>query len=364
MTPAASIALVPSGARYTDGVLGFSLEIPPGWVAQGHAGLWGQARTSAVTLIGGDQATAHRLVQIGVIESSAIAADFARLGTPTMTIASYPAFSNDRTIGVARVPCLVRIFLAGNDYVVADWCALDALQHAQEFEQLLATYRPAPAGSAARPASPPDPQTCAQIQSTFGYPAIAAGSSWGRQLAAPGATAPAGGWNQLAPGMSLCSNTGSTEPYLFQCTELVNRYLSERWSLPHLPGNAARYLDYYQDGALHSGVIRDFPASVAQLADDASQGRSAFAPQAGDLLVFQDVQQPHAGWTSGLTTSPGHIALITRVTATQVFVAQENYNDTQYFEALSLTHGPQGYHIADRSGLPDRITRGWIHFVL
>jgi hypothetical protein len=166
------------------------------------------------------------------------------------------------------------------------------------------------------------------------------------------------------PGISLCSNTGSTEPYLFQCTELVNRYLYEQWALPHLPGNAARYMDYEQDGALHPGVIRDFPTSVAQVSDDASQGGSAFEPQTGDLLVFQDVQNPRLGWTSGLTTSPGHVALITQVTATQVLVAQENYTDTQYFEALALTQDARGYHIADRSGLPNRITRGWIHFTL
>ena len=58
------------------------------------------------------------------------------------------------------------------------------------------------------------------------------------------------------------------------------------------------------------------------------------------------------------------MALITKVTATQVFVAQENYNDTQYFEALALTYDARGYHIADRSGLPNRITRGWIHFAV
>jgi hypothetical protein len=99
-------------------------------------------------------------------------------------------------------------------------------------------------------------------------------------------------------------------PYLFQCAELVNRYLSEQWALPYLPGSAARYLDYYQDGALHPGVIRDFPASIAQMLDDASQGVNARAPQAGDLLVIQDVQDPRRGWTSGLTSTPGQVALI------------------------------------------------------
>lgn len=359
--PSAVTTLTTSSARYTDGALGFSLDLPTGWMVQTQSDLRGAAHTSDVTFIGGDQATAHRLLQIGVIESATTVADFASLGAPTSHIGSYPAFGKDRLAGVARVPCLVRIFLAASDYVVADWCEMDALQHAQEFEQLLASYRPAPSGFVAHPGAAPAAQSCAQVESTFGY---AAPALWGRQLAAPDTTMPAGGWNQLTPQMYLCSNTGSTEPYLFQCTELVNRYLYERWALPHLPGNAARYIDYYQDGALHRGVINDFPASVAQVADDANQGMSAFAPRAGDLLVFQDVQNPHLGWTSGLTTSPGHVALITKVTATKVFVAQENYNDTQYFEALALIHDARGYHIADRSGLPNRITRGWIHLAL
>ena len=360
-TPSAVTTLTTSSARYTDGALGFSLDLPTGWMVQTQSDLRGAAHTSDVTFIGGDQATAHRLLQIGVIESATTVADFASLGAPTSHIDSYPAFGNDRLAGAARVPCLVRIFLAEKDYIVADWCEMDALQHTQEFEQLLASYRPAPSGFVAHAGATPVAQSCAQVESTFGY---AAPALWGRQLAAPDTTMPAGGWNQLTPGMYLCSNTGSTEPYLFQCTELVNRYLYEKWGLPHLPGNAARYMDYDQDGALHPGVIHDFPASIAQVAEDASQGVSAFGPQAGDLLVFQDVRNPRIGWTSGLATSPGHVALITKVTATQVFVAQENYNDTQYFEALALTHDARGYHIADRSGLPNRITRGWIHFAL
>jgi hypothetical protein len=316
--------------------------------------------SSIVTLIPQDETRSHALIQLGVLESSEMPVDFAQRGIVTMRIGSYPAFSDDRSLAEARVPCLVRIFLAATDYVVADWCAMDALEHAQDLERFLASYRPSPRGFSGNANSAPTPASCAQVQSEFGY---LSSPSWGRRLAAPDATTPAGGWGRLVPGASVCSNTGSTEPYLFQCTELVNRYLSEQWALPHLPGNAARYLDYYQDGTLHPGVIRDFPASVAQTSDDTSQG-SAFAPQAGDLLVFQDVQDPRRGWTSGLTSSPGHVALITKVTAAQVFVAQENYNDTQYFEALALTRVGVGYHIADRSGLPNRITRGWIHFVV
>jgi hypothetical protein len=348
-----------SSQRYIDGKLGFRLDFPTGWTARSLPALHGSMDISAVTLIPHDETHLHALVQVAVLKSSAMPGDFAQRGIPTLQIGSYPAFSDDRRVGEARVPCLVRIFLVGMDYVVADWCAMDALQHAEEFERILASYRSGPSGFIGNAERASAPASCAQVQLQFGYLST---PLWGRSLAAPEATTPANGWGQLAPGVYVCSNTGSTEPYLFQCTELVNRYLSEHWALPHLPGNAARYLDYYQDGALHPGVIRDFPASVAQRSDDASQGVNARAPKAGDLLVFQDVQDPRRGWTSGLTGSPGHVALITKVTATQVFIAQENYNDSQYFEALSLTHDAHGYHIADRSGLPNRITRGWIHF--
>ena len=241
--PSAVTTLTTSSARYTDGALGFSLDLPTGWMVQTQSDLRGAAHTSDVTFIGGDQATAHRLLQIGVIESATTVADFASLGAPTSHASAPipPSAMIDCARRRARVPCLVRIFLAASDYAIADWCEMDALQHAQEFEQLLASYRPAPSGFVAHAGAAPAAQSCAQVESTFGY---AAHALWGRQLAAPDTTTPADGWNQLTPQMYLCSNTGSTEPYLFQCTELVNRYLYERWALPHLPGNAARYIDY------------------------------------------------------------------------------------------------------------------------
>jgi len=134
--------------------------------------------------------------------------------------------------------------------------------------------------------------------------------------------------------------------------------------LPHIPGNAARYFDYYQNGVLHPGDVRDLPVGSYAYSDDARQGTSAFAPQSGDLLVFQDVVNPAQGWTSGLIASPGHIALITAVDATHVYIAQENYNDRQYFLALALTHTGRGYTINDRSGVAGRIVRGWIRFTV
>jgi hypothetical protein len=172
-------------------------------------------------------------------------------------------------------------------------------------------------------------------------------------------------WHQVKTGAFICSNEGSADWYLFQCTELVNRLLYERWALPHLPGNAARYYDYYQDGVLHPGTIRTFPAGSYQLSDDASQGKSAFRPVAGDLLIFQDVNDSQAGWTSGLTNSPGHVAVIVGVDNTSVYVAQENYSDTQYFLACPSTrlpwlrdHRPERLEPAHCPGL-DSLHRQW-----
>src|SRR5216684_7372391 len=128
------------------------------------------------------------------------------------------------------------------------------------------------------------------MQRQLGYTQV----NWGRQLATPTDA----GWNQLRGGIFVCSNDGSADGYLFQCTELVNRFISERWAVPHLPGNADRYFDYYQDGVLHPGTIHEFPAGSYQLSDDASQGKSAFRPVAGNLLIFQDVNNPGRGWMS------------------------------------------------------------------
>ncbi|GEM_PF-5916362 len=95
-----------------------------------------------------------------------------------------------------------------------------------------------------------------------------------------------------------------------------------------------------------------------------SSARNTSAPEPGDLLIFQDVNDPTVGWRSGLINEPGHVALIVSVDATHVYVAQENFSDSAYFLALPLTHTANGYHVTDLSDLPNRITRGWIHFAL
>ena len=348
---------------YLDPRLGFSLKLPSGWAGLPAPGLAASPHVSAVTLISDDEQESHQQVVIGVFESSTMPAAFAERGSPTTHIGPYPAFTDNRMHGVAREPCLVRIFLAHDDYVMATWCAADAASHTSEFDQLLATYMPPATVFAALPLlrSSRDVEDCGGMEAMLGY--SASQSQWGRQLATPEATAPAGGWGQLGSAGYVCSNDGSPDLYLFQCTELVNRFIYEQWALPHIPGQAARYFDYYQNGKLYPGVIRDLPAGAYQLSSDARQGTSAFRPQAGDLLVFQDVNNPGAGWASGLTSSPGHIAIITGTDATHVYVAQENYNDTQYFLALPLTTVAGGWHITDLSGLPDRIVRGWIRLL-
>lgn len=347
----------PSGIVYTDPIFGFHLTLPPEWIAVSYPGRHQPSSNTLVALRPPTRSPAT--ITVGVFHSAQMPAAFAARGAPSQHIGEYPAFAEDTGLSQGKVPCLVRILLAGDDYVLAEWCAMDANSHAAEFERLLATYTPAPATFTASAATLPATESCASDRAAYGYD----GASWGRILAAPDAVSPDGGWRNLA-GAYICSNTGSPDHYLFQCTELVNRWNAEQWGLPHIPGNAARYFDYYQDGALHPGAVRDLPAGSYAYSDDARQGRSAFAPQPGDLLIFQDVANPAQGWTSGLIASPGHVALMTAVDAGHVYVAQENYNDTQYFLALTLTRDSNGYAISDRSGVAGRTVRGWIHFTI
>jgi hypothetical protein len=322
-TPTAATATALAGNAYTDPVLGFRLTLPEGWRAISVPG-YHQPTTNTLVAIA-EPTPSPTTITIGVFHGADIPASFAARGQPTERIGAYPAFSADTGLGQGKVPCLVRIFLADEDYALAEWCAMDASRHASEFVRILASYTPAPT-SFIRPAvtvSPPA-ESCGMMQQDYGYTA----ATWGRTLAVANPFSPEGGWRDIA-GVTICSNTGSHDKYLFQCTELVNRYDAKQWGLPHIPGNAARYMDYYQNGTLHPGSIRDLPAGSYTLSDDARQGISAFPPQPGDLLVFQDVANPVRGWTSGLVASPGHIAIITAVDASHVYIAQENYNDRQ-----------------------------------
>ena len=346
------------GKIYSNPTFGFRLTLPSGWQAISYPG---QHHVSANTLVVlREPKPTPATITLGVFHGADMPAAFAARGSPPQHIGAYPAFAADTGLSQGKVPCVVRIMLAGDDYVLAEWCAMDASSHAAEFERILATYAPSPARyTPTTSVVAPPAQSCATIRAGYGYGA----SSWGRILATPAAASPYGGWGRFA-GAYICSNTGSPDHYLFQCTEIVNRYNAEQWGLPHIPGNAARYFDYYQHGVMRPGAVRDLPAGSYAFSDDARQGQSAFAPQPGDMLVFQDVANPTQGWTSGLIASPGHIALITAVDTTHVYIAQENYNDHQYFLALALTRTPRGYAISDRSGVAGRIVRGWIRFAV
>lgn len=350
---AGSITVVPQGKVYTDAKLGFQITTPDNWQALAQPGSQAAIGNSAVTFTVDEQST-HSVIVVGVFHGASMPSAFAARGLPTAHIGPYPAFIADRSNSEGRAPCLVRIFLAGNDYVMADWCETNALARRAQLEQVLATYQPAPASFTPRAITAPAPQTCTGMQDQLGYSHV----SWGGQLATP----TAGEWHQVNMGLFICSNEGSNDWYLFQCTELINRYIYEHFALPHLPGNAARYLDYYLNGVMHPGIIHTFPAGSYQVSDDASQGKSAFKPVAGDVLVFQDVNNPSTGWTSGLINSPGHVALVVGVDDTHVYIAQENYNQTQYFLALPMRLDANGYAITDLSGWSQRIVRGWIHF--
>jgi len=340
---------------YTDPIFGFRLTLPPGWMAISYPDRHQPASNTLVVLRPPNRTPAT--ITVGVFHRAQMPTAFAARGTPSQHIGAYPAFAADTGLGQGKVPCLVRILLAGDDYVLAEWCAMDASSHTTEFERIMATYKPASAIFTSLASVSPTAESCAEDRAAYGYNS----ASWGHILATPDAASPYGGWRNLA-GTYICSNTGSPDHYLFQCTELINRWNAEQWGLPHIPGNAARYFDYYQNGALHPGTVRDLPAGSYAYSDDARQGQSAFAPQPGDLLIFQDVANPALGWTSGLIASPGHVALITAVDASHVYIAQENYSDVHYFLALTLTHISNGYAISDRSGVAGRIVRGWIHF--
>ncbi|HEX6797915.1 MAG TPA: CHAP domain-containing protein [Ktedonobacterales bacterium] len=355
-TPSPTARPVPA---YVDARLGFSIALPAGWTAQPSPGLHAAENAAAVALT--DPAHPGTLVLVSVLRGTDMPGAFARRGTPTTTIGPYPAFVEDTSAAEGRVPCLIRIFLARDDDVTGEECAADAPAHRAALDALLASYTPtAPANVLRVGPLAAAQQSCAAVQRQQGYDPANAG--WGHQLARPGATSPAAGWGNEQPGVYLCANDGSPDRYLFQCTELVNRFDWELFDLPRFTDHSELYFDYYQDGTRQPGQVRAlFPAGTYALSDDAAQGTSAFAPAPGDLLVFQDVNDAARGWTSGIRPGTlGHVAIVTAVDATHVYVAQENYNDTQYFLALPLAHTAAGWHITDLSGVSNRIVRGWI----
>lgn len=345
------------GHIYNDAKLGFQIRVPDGWTTQPEPGLRNPHGITSLALLD-TRTSPQEQISLSVIESANMPAAFASRGNPNTLVGSYPAFAADRERPGAKYHCLIRFFLAKDDFVTANWCSSQQIvTHISQFEQVLATYQPASADFVATSVQAPDPQTCQQLQKARGYTAPTL--TWGYQLSSPGSP----GWRTLLPEAAyICSNTASVDPMLFQCTELANRFIHEQWALPSLNNSAGRYYDYYQDGTLHPGAIRDFPTDTYQLSDDASQGKSAFRPVPGDLVIFQDVNNISEGWKSGMTRSPGHVAVITAINDSFVYIAQENYSDTQFFLALPITKVANGHTIEDRSGLSNRIVRGWIHF--
>lgn len=83
-------------------------------------------------------------------------------------------------------------------------------------------------------------------------------------------------------------------------------------------------------------------------------------------MIFQDVSNGSAGWTSGITYS-GHVAVVTATDASNVYVFQQNFDwaaapDTYYYMSLPLTQTSNGWHVTPQHVGSNRITRGWIHF--
>ena len=356
---------------YVDKKLGFSLQFPIGWVATSQPGIVNTRNSSAAftntTLPG-------TIVQVGVMESSTAASDFASRGKPTMSIGSYPAFQADTHAGIqVRVPCLGRIFLANKDTVIATWCSLDASTHVQQFETILATYLDHTATSSSIKAAitpmaqaPVNPVlSCGQVMQNTNTGDFPVGdATFGAQRVNPNDAT----WtNSFGEGVAVCDDYSSDaskmweSSYLFQCVELANRFINEEWGLSEFNSDAFAYYDYYQGGVFNQGEARMLFGNQVQLTDDASQGNNSALPQSGDLLVFQDVNNG-VNWTSGEKSGdPGHVVVVTSVTSTQVNVTQENWykGETWSFPISKLSNG---YHIIDNSGMSGRITRGWIHF--
>lgn len=349
---------------YVDPKLGFGLQVPTSWSAHAYPGSSSSATTSGVMF----SITSSSQDQIGitVIRDTDNVQNFWDRGTPTLYLGNYPAFDYD-TPAQAQYPlaCTIRVMLAGNDLVTGSWCSPLQENQAQVFANVLASYVPV---SNAQPSVlhaniVNAVESCQKVITSNNLKSQ--GGNWGKQLGNP--TDPQ--WTaNFSSGAAICDNfitsTNAYSGYLFQCVELANRFAREQWGIaPGFTVIASQYFDYVQNGTFYPGQARTLYGNNVQLSNDASQGTSSFAPVAGDLLVWQDVKNRGVGWTSGLDSNAGHVAIITGVDATHVYIAQQNYSATEYYATLALTRVANGWAI---SGLPFRdtgaITRGWIHF--
>ncbi|GCF07758.1 hypothetical protein KDI_13220 [Dictyobacter arantiisoli] len=296
---------------------------------------------------------------------------FAQRGTPALHIGNYPAFKFD-TPKQKQYPlaCVVRVMLSGVDLVTAAWCSPHPTAQSHHFESILATYQ-SQSGIKPNPihANTVNPvESCQDVINANN--ATYQGGDWGIQEGNPTDSQ----WTStFSPGAAVCDNfiTSSTYSggYLFQCTELANRFVREQWGItPGFQVNAAQYFDFYptdinNGGQSTPGDATKLYGNNVQLSSDASQETSSFAPTPGDLLIWQSVTDPSRGWTSGLTSGSGHVAVITNVDASHVYIAQQNYTESQYYATLSLTKVANGWKVSGQIfNDPGIITRGWIHF--
>jgi len=111
----------------------------------------------------------------------------------------------------------------------------------------------------------------------------------------------------------------------FQCVELANRYLSEVFGHRNLArtGDADTY--FYQARA--KGMVPFY-------------NDGAEPPRAGDLVVFDP---------EGEDNDPGHVAVVTSVSETQVCVVQQNTR--RWYECLPLEKRDNNWHV-DNIELP------------
>ncbi|HLJ80909.1 MAG TPA: CHAP domain-containing protein, partial [Ktedonobacterales bacterium] len=290
----------------------------------------------------------NTFLEVGVMRSPAAPANFAARGRAPLHVGSYPAFQLDTHAGTQiPVPCLGRVMLSGDDTVIATWCAPDSAAHRQQFEAILASYQTRGmllAQSSAIPQMTVNPVlTCSQVIQNPGP------RMWGSPPPLPDATF---GMEQVSPtdstwtdsfgeGVAVCDDYYSggsymwENSYLFQCVELANRFINEEWGLTEFTVDAFAYYDSYQNGSFVEGQARSYFGSQVQQIDDASQGNNSAPPSPGDLLIFQDVNNG-SNWTSGekcwsgdnpcSNWHPGHVAVVTSVTSSQVNLVQQNFN--------------------------------------
>lgn len=130
---AASVAATASQFTYVNPNLGYSVQIPTGWVLNSQEGtvFWNTQYPNT-----------H--IEIDVQPNMDAAAFYAH-GTPTMVIGNYPTIKADTPGGVqAGYPCMIRIMLVNTDIVEARWCGPNATSvpaYTHQFEGMLATFR-------------------------------------------------------------------------------------------------------------------------------------------------------------------------------------------------------------------------------